>query len=160
MMEATDSLGNFAMRHGIESAATLTVCDDVMAGAIAERLAPRVQDKIVVEIGGGVGVLAFHLALYAKRVYCIEANPLWSSCFVQLLFERKPRNVSYLFGAASEFADQIKADVAVFCSHSGISSMMVAGRLFASDVIDVYGEMIDAHPERFDPLARMLRPHA
>ena len=109
------------------------------------------------EIGGGIGLLALHLGQVAKRVYCIEANPVWASCFLAALLANKPKNVSYLFGAADEFADQIKADVAIFCTHSGIASMKKAAAMFAPEVIDIYGELIDINPTAFDPTARMLR---
>ena len=103
-------------------------------------------------------LLAFYLADYAKRVFCIEANPMWSSAFVKTLYNEKPKNLSYLFGAADEFADVIRGDIALFCAHSGIASLNEAGRLFAPLVIDVYGEMIAHDPDRYDPLARKLRP--
>jgi hypothetical protein len=65
--------------------------------------------------------------------------------------------VSYLFGAADEFAGLLKADVALFCTHSGVALMKAAGRLFAPEVIDVYGEIILGNPGEFDELARTLR---
>jgi hypothetical protein len=158
LAEAEPDLCGFADRHSIVAASVLTVCDDDLAAGIASMVGPRIEGRTVVEIGGGIGLLACHLAGYAKRVYCIEANPLWSSVFVRMLFARKPKNLSYLFGAASEFAGQFNADVALFCTHSGIESMTAAGHLFAPLVVDVYGEMIAAAPENYDPMARLLRP--
>ena len=150
----------YSERHGIKAASRLTVMDDELADMIAERLAPRIACKTVVEIGGGIGILALHMGFVAKRVYCIEANPMWASTFTACLLAAKPKNVSYLFGAADEFAGQIKADVAIFCTHSGVESMKEAGRLFASEVIDVYGEMIAENPAAFDRRAVALRPFA
>jgi hypothetical protein len=150
----------YAQRHGIQSASILTVCDDELAAGIARLIAPRIAGKTVVEIGGGIGLLAMHLADYADRIYCIEANPLWSSVFVNILLAQKPKNLSYLFGSADEFAGQITADVAIFATHSGIASMKKAGLLFAPLVIDIYGEMIADRPEAFDPVATLLRPYA
>lgn len=158
VVDDIDEQTGYSERHGVESASVLTICDDQMAADIAALLAPRITDRTVVEIGGGIGLLAFHLAAHAKRVYCFEANPLWSSSFVKFLYRAKPKNVSYVFGASSEFAGQIYADVAVFATHSGVDSMKRAGLLFAPDVIDIYGEIIAANPGRFDPLARLLRP--
>jgi hypothetical protein len=160
VMEQSDDVCAYSDRHDIHSAAILTVCDDELAAGIARMIAPRIEGKTVVEIGGGIGILAFHLGRYAKRVWCIEANPIWSSVFIELLFAHKPKNVSYLFGAADEFAGQIQADVAVFATHSGIDAMKKAGRLFAPHVVDIYGEMIADKPDAFDPLARALRPYA
>lgn len=130
-------------RHGINSLAVLTVYDDETADRLAAHLAPRIEGRVVVEIGGGIGLLAFHLAQYAKRVYCIEANPMWSWTFVTCLLAQKPKNVSYLFGAADEFAGQIRGDVALYCTHSDAAGMFVVGKKFATTVIDVYAELVD-----------------
>ncbi len=105
----------------------------------------------------GLGLLALHLGLYAKRVYCIEANPIWASCLLAALLAQKPKHVSYLFGAADEFAGQIHGDVALFCTHSGVESLRTAASLFAPVIIDMYGELIAAAPDQFDALARTLR---
>lgn len=155
--EGSDALQEYSHRHGIESLGVLTVTEDEHASLIADYLAPRIEGKTVVEIGGGIGLLSLHMGFIAKRVYCIEANPVWASCFLAALIGTKPKNVSYLFGAADEFAGQIKADVAVFCTHSGVESMKAAASLFAPVVIDVYGELIAANPEAFDKTARTLR---
>ncbi len=104
-------------------------------------------------------MLAFHLGLYAKRVFCIEANPVWTSCVLAALIDQKPKNVSYLFGAADEFAGLVRGDVAIFCTHSGVSAMRAAAALFAPTVIDVYGEVLKIAPEKFDPTALALREH-
>ena len=133
----------------------MTVTEDEMAALITESLAPRIEGKTVIEIGGGIGLLALHMGLIAKRVYCIEANPIWASCFLAALLANKPKNVSYLFGAADEFAGQIKGDVALFCTHSGVEGMKAAASQFAPVVIDVYGELIASNPEKFDKLARI-----
>jgi hypothetical protein len=147
----------FADRHDIRSAPFLTVTDCETAALIAEHLAPRIQDKTVVEIGGGTGLLALAMGMLARRVYCIEANPLWAVTFTRLLLEKKPRNVSYLFGAAAEFVGAIRADVAVVCTHSDVAGLQRIGRQFAPEVIDVWGELIAANPSAFDAEARRLR---
>ena len=147
-------------RHGIASAPVLTITDNEMAQLVAESLAGRISGRTVVEIGGGLGLLALHMGRFAKRVYCIEANPMWATSFTVCLLAVKPKHVSYLFGAADEFVGQITADVAVFCTHSGVDGMAAAARLFAPEVIDVYGKVIAGDPSRFDPLAVALRPIA
>lgn len=156
-MEGSQAALAYSERHGINSAAVLTVLDDNHAMLIAERLRPRVEGKTVVEIGGGIGLLSLHLGHVAKRVYCIEANPMWSWVFAGVLLDKKPRNVSYLFGAADEFLGCIRGDVAVYCTHSDTKGMALVGAQFAPVVIDVYGELIAEAPEHFDPLARQLR---
>lgn len=140
-MDGSETLSAYYERHGVKSAGILTVYDDEKADALARYLAPRIEGRIVVEIGGGIGLLAFHMAQYAKRVFCIEADPNWSSSFVAALLMSKPKNVSYLFGAADEFAGQIRGDIALFCTHSGVASMTEAAKLFAPSVLDVYSEL-------------------
>src|SRR6185312_11847384 len=101
--EGSEMLDAYLRRHGVNSLGVLTVYDDETASTIAEYLADRISGRTVIEIGGGIGLLAFHLGLHAKRVYCIEADPNWSWTFAACLMDRKPKNVSYLFGAADEF---------------------------------------------------------
>lgn len=138
-------------RHQITAAPKLTILDDEYAGLIAASLAPRITDKVVIEIGGGFGLLACHLGLYAKKVFCIEVNPIWSWLFLMTLYTHKPQNVSFLFGAADEFADLIHGDVALFCTHSGVAAMTETAQRFAPTVIDFYGEVIGGNPGKFDP---------
>lgn len=149
-LEGSDDAEAYAARHGVESIAVLTNYDDEHAGLVAEYLADRIRGRVVVEIGGGIGLLAFHMGQYASRVYVIEAAPAWSWAFAHMLYDRKPKNVSYLFGAADEFVGMVRADVALFCTHSGVSSMRAAASLFAPVVIDVYGELAPDAIARLD----------
>lgn len=155
--EGLAALEAFAKRHGVHAAPNLTVVDDEVAGLITDRLRPRIAGRTVVEIGGGVGLLSIHMAMVAKRVYCIEANPMWSFAFAELLLKRKPKNLSFLFGAAEEFVGIIRGDVAIVCTHSGLSSMMSTARQFATVAVDFYGELIAANPRAFDPIASQAR---
>jgi predicted RNA methylase len=144
-MEGSESAMQYSERHGVKSAAVLTVYDDEIADAIARYLASRIEGRVVVEVGGGIGLLALHMAQYAKRVFCIEANPMWSWTFAAVLQTRKPKNVSYLFGSADEFAGLIHGDVALFCTHSDTVGMRTEAGRFAREVIDVYGEIVEPH---------------
>jgi protein-L-isoaspartate O-methyltransferase len=132
---ASSAYLDFAQRHGIESAPYLTVMDLETAALIAERLEPRISGKIVVEVGGGIGLLALAMGLVARRVYCIEANPMWSMTSAGFLLRTKPKNVSFLFGAADQFVDYIRADVGVVCTHSDVSGMMALAGQFAPQAI-------------------------
>jgi hypothetical protein len=153
----SEELDRYTERHGIKSAGILTVTDDETAAMIAASLAPLIGGKTVVEIGGGIGLLALHMGMYAERVYCIEANPIWASCFISSLLVNKQKHVSYLFGSADEFEGQICGDVALFCTHSGLDSMKVAASKFAPVVFDVYGELIASNPDAFNKTAARLR---
>lgn len=132
--------------HGIESLSILTVIDDEKAHLIAEYLRPRIEGKVIVEIGAGIGVLACHLADVARKVYAIEADPTWTGCFLASLYERKPPNLTFIFGTAEE-APPLYADVALFCTHSGQEAMYRAASRFAPTIIDVYGEIISGSPK-------------
>lgn len=156
-MEGNEAAHEYSERHGIASAAVLTVVDDNHAMLLVERLRPQIEGKTVVEIGGGIGLLALHMGHVAKRVYCIEANPMWSWTFAEVLLKQKPRNVSYLFGSADEFLGCIKGDVALFCTHSDVTGMRLVASQFAPVVVDVYGELIAEAPSHFDETARLLR---
>ncbi len=156
-MEGNDASFDYSERHGIASQAILTITSDEAAHSVVERLAPRIAGKTVVEIGGGIGLLSLHMGRVAKRVYCIEANPMWSWVFAGVLLKSKPRNVSFLFGSADEFVGQIRGDVAVYLTHSGIETMGLVGSQFAPVVIDFYSELIAENPGAFDPLASALR---
>lgn len=145
-MEGSRALEEYHERHGTESQLILTVYDDERAAMTAEFLRPRIEDKIVVEIGAGIGLLSCHMATIARRVYAIEVDPCWSSCFIAALYAKKPKNLTFIFGAADE-APHINADVALFCTHSGHESMYRAGSRFAPVVIDVYAELLKSAPQ-------------
>ena len=128
-------------RHGTESALILTVFDDEHAANIAEHLRERIEGKVVVELGAGIGLLACHLATVARRVYAIEVDPAWSSSFLAAIYAKKPRNLTFIFGLAEE-APPIAADVALFCTHSGHAALYRAASRFAPEIIDVYAEVL------------------
>jgi hypothetical protein len=140
--DGSEMAEEYSRRHGIESAAILTVTDDEMADLVASHLHDRVQGKTVVEIGGGIGLLALHLSAVAKHVYVIEANPAWTWVTLMYFYANKPKNVTFIFGAADEVAGQIRGDVALFCTHSAATAMRREAAKFAPEVIDVYGEVI------------------
>jgi predicted RNA methylase len=152
--EGSDVIEAYRARHGVRSAGILTVYSDETADLIASHLAPRIEGRVVVEVGGGIGLLACHMARYAKRVWCIEADPNWAPAFIVALMRERPKNLSYLFGAASEFYGTIRGDVALFCTHSDAAGMHEIGTHFAREVIDVYGEIVK--PE-WNPLRDLTR---
>lgn len=140
-MEGSEAAMAYDERHNVSALGILTVTDRDTAKRIAQALAPSVRGKTVIEIGAGIGLLALELASYARRVFAIEADPAWSWVFVEHLYERKPPNLSWVFGAAEEFAGLLRGDVAIFCTRSGRESMRKAAGLFAPVVIDVYADV-------------------
>ena len=114
-MSTSEVMDDYAERHGMEAAPILTVHDDETAHNIVGAIHDRIAGRTVIEIGGGIGLLALHMGTVARRVWCIEAN------------------------------------------HSGISSLKTLAGQFAPNVIDIYGEILEANPEEFDALALKLR---
>src|SRR5512146_135336 len=93
-LDGSPLLHEYHQRHGTESACILTVYDDERAGLIVDYLRPRIEGKTVVEIGAGIGLLACHIATVARRVYAIEVDPAWTSCFLGLAYQQKPKTLS------------------------------------------------------------------
>lgn len=140
-MDGNRTVEEYHTRHGTESQVILTNYDDEHAALVADYLRPSVAGKVVVEIGAGIGLLACHVAMDARRVYAIEVDPAWSSSFIWCLYKKKPVNLTFIFGKAEE-APPIAADVAFFCTHSGRRALHRAASLFAPNVVDVYAELM------------------
>ena len=136
-MDGSPMLEDYHERHGTESAVILTNYDDEHAALVTDFLRARIEGKIVVEVGAGIGLLACHLATAAKRVIAIEVDPNWTMSFLLALYANKPKNLTFIFGAADE-CPAFSADVALFCTHSGHEALHRAASRFAPVVIDVY----------------------
>lgn len=157
MLEAMPTYEAYRRRHGIASANILSVRTEHAADAILERLAPKIEGRTVVEIGAGCGLLGVRMGAIAKRVFCIEANPVWGTAFVLDLLRDKPANVSFLLGAADEFAGAIHGDVALFCAHIGVASLASIAARFAPVVIDVYGDLFGRDAQAAEHALASLR---
>lgn len=138
--EGSPMVENYHARHGTKTAGILTVFDDEHAALIVDYLRDRIEGKIVVEVGAGIGLLACHLATVARRVYAIEVDPAWTSTFLACLYAHKPPNLTFIFGRAED-APPLVADVALFCTLSGHEALYRAASRFAPVVIDVYAEL-------------------
>lgn len=154
-LDGNDTAEAYHRRHGTESAVILTNYDDEHTALVAAHLRERIAGKVVVEIGAGIGLLACHLAMDARRVYAIEVDPAWSASFVWCLYQHKPANLTFIFGKAEE-APPLCADVALFCTHSGRDSLYRAASRFAPLVIDVYAELMKDNEQwkQVEPLTR------
>jgi hypothetical protein len=145
-MDGNERVKAYHEAHGTQSAGILTCYDDEYCALLADFLEDRVKGKVVVEIGAGIGLLACHVAQFARRVYAIEVDPGWAGIFATQLWERKPKNLTFIFGTADE-APPICADVAFFCTYSGRPAMYQAATRFAPLVIDVYAELHKDDPK-------------
>jgi len=145
-LDGNHAAESYHTRHGTESQCILTNYDDEHAALVADYLREQVAGKVVVEIGAGIGLLACHVAMDARRVYAIEVDPAWSASFIWCLYQKKPVNLTFIFGKAEE-APPIAADVAFFCTHSGRESLHRAAARFAPVVIDVYAELMKDNPK-------------
>ncbi len=154
-LDGNAAVEDYHARHGTKSQCILTNYEDEHAALVAGYLSDRVTGKIVVEIGAGIGLLACHVAAAARRIYAIDVDPAWTGVFVWSLYEKKPPNLTFIFGKAEE-APPIAADVAFFCTHSGRESLHRAATRFAPVVIDVYAELMkDNEQWKFlEPLTR------
>ena len=144
-MESNADHEAYHLRHGTQSASILTCYTDEKCADIAAYLEDRISGKVVVEIGAGIGLLACYVAQYARKVYAIECDPCWANTFSTLLWKKKPKNLTFIWGMAED-APPIAADVAYFCTLSGRPAMHHAATLFAPVVIDVYAEIMKDNP--------------
>lgn len=156
-LQASEAYRAYRKRHGIEAANILSVIGEPIVDGVMARLGPEISGKVVVEIGAGTGLLGVRMGELAKRVFCIEANPLWGYAFVHDLIASKPKNVSFLLGAAEEFEGIVEGNVAVFCAHIGVGSLARIAGKFAPRVIDVYGELFGRDAEAAEAGVAMLR---
>ena len=141
MLDSSGRFQEYRSRHGLHGSNVLSVLSAEVANLIVEKIKDEIADKVVVEVGAGIGLLGIALGQYARKVFCIEANPYWGFVFAENLVADKPQNVSFLLGAAEEFRGIISGDVALFCAHLSIPYFSDLSSLFAPRVIDIYGEI-------------------
>lgn len=122
-------------RNGIRSRHYLTMVRPEDTDWIIARLRQRVTDKVVVEIGAGVGLFACELAKYAKHVYAIEVDLAWSWMFMRYLYRTKPQNLTWIIDRAETLVDVIRGDVCIVLTGSDeVALRTLAGR-FAPEVV-------------------------
>ena len=154
---SSEVLRRYDERHGIETAPKLIVMNDQTTHALVAILHDRIVGRTVVEVGAGIGLLTLHMGTVARRVFAIEASPVWSSAFIATLMAGKPRNVSFICGDAGGVRRHHKgrrgAILLAFRDRIAQEHRLAPG----IPGIDVYGEMIDANPAGFDQMAQDLR---
>lgn len=120
--------------HGIQSKHWLTIIRPEDATWIIERLGDRIVDKVVVEIGAGIGVLAVAMAKKARHVYAIEASPSWGVVFARHMFREKPTNLTWILDRAENLTHLIRADIAIVVTGSDADGLRELAARFAPDV--------------------------
>lgn len=133
-LEAPDQVA-YDERMGLHSKKYLTVIRPSDARWMLERLVPRITGKVVVEIGAGIGVLACAMATHAKRVYAIEADPMWGWAFARHLYKHKPTNLTYILDVAENLTTDIVGEVAVVVTGSDEENLRRLANKFAPEVI-------------------------
>ncbi len=134
-MEGDEDLLRYHKEHGTVSMVVLTQYSQPLAQELARLLKEEIENKVVIEIGAGIGFLAIELAKLAKQVFAIEVDPAWSWVFTRSLYAHKPPNLTWIFGKAESVLPYVKGDVAIIATHSGIEELKELGHKFAPKVI-------------------------
>ena len=134
IVHLADDRKEYDIRVDVESKHFLTVTRPEDAIWIIAKLGERLIDKTVVEIGAGVGVFAMQAAAIAKHVYAIEADPAWSWTFVRDLYQKKPRNLTWILDCAENLVGIIRADLAIVITGSAEDYLRELASEFAEDV--------------------------
>ncbi len=137
-LEGNTDVEDFMYRHNINSLGILTICEPERAIKAIKMFGDSLKDKIVVEIGAGVGIAALELAKVAKHVYAIEADPAWSWLFTRFLYANKPTNLTWIFGNAEDMVGKINADTVIIFTHSDKDYLQQLGLSFAPKSILAY----------------------
>ncbi len=137
-LEGNEDVEDFMQRHNIHSLGILTVCEPLRAAKAIKMFHDSLVDKVVIEIGAGVGVAAIELAKIAKHVYAIEADPAWSWLFTKHLYQNKPTNLTWIFGNAEDMIGKIEADTVIIFTHSDLNRLQELGLSFAPKSILAY----------------------
>jgi hypothetical protein len=138
--EGLESMEEFHRKHMTPSLGILTVYEKEYAIKITKELFDRIADKVVIEIGAGIGLLSVCMATIAQRVYAIEVDPAWAWGFTKILYDLKQPNLTYIFGKAESMVGLLKADVVVILTRSGHEEMQEIAGKFGGLVIDFYEE--------------------
>lgn len=137
-LDGAEAVEEFHKRHMTSSCGVITVYTKEKVKFLVSLLAPEIQDKVVVEIGAGVGLLAIGMATIAKQVFAIESDPAWSWAFTKVLYDIKPPNLTFIFGRAETMVGKLMADVAIIITRSGHEEMQKVAKELAPKVIDIY----------------------
>ena len=138
MLEGEEDVREYHRRHGVKSLLILTCWEHKRAIRSAMFWEKAIKNKVVVEIGAGVGLVAIEMATVAKHVYAIEADPSWSWVFTKYLYRNKPPNLTWIFGRAEDMVGKITGDVSIIFTHSDLEGMKSLGDKFSPETILAY----------------------
>ena len=153
-LEGNEDVENYMRRHNINSLGILTICEPKRAIKAIQMFGNSLRDKIVVEIGAGVGVAAVELAKIAKHVYAIEADPAWSWLFTRFLYANKPTNLTWIFGNAEDMVGKLFADTVIIFTHSDTTYLQQLGLSFAPKSILAYHSWQYLDKQRYKELTK------
>jgi tRNA G46 methylase TrmB len=133
----------YQQRIGVTAAHICTIIAPENTRWLMKKLTPRIEGKVVVEIGAGLGVLSIEMAKVAKHVFAIDSDPEFTGAFVVKLYQERPANLTWIFDTAqgviaSGLADAMLADVAVIVTGSDERGLRLLAERFvraASDII-------------------------
>jgi SAM-dependent methyltransferase len=133
----------YQKRVGVVAAHICTIVSVENTRWLMKKLTPRIEGKVVVEIGAGLGVLSIEMAKVAKHVFAIDSDPEFTRAFVVKLYQERPANLTWIFDTAqgviaSGLADAMLADVAVIVTGSDERGLRLLAERFvraSSDII-------------------------
>ena len=148
------SIIDYNNRHNIKSMGILTILTPDQAEEEVSKFRDRIQNKIVIEIGAGVGFLALEMAKFADTVYAFETDPQWNWIFSRHLYKHKPKNLHWIFSNAENFVDKIHGDVCVIYTCSDIMGMYSLGKQMAEEVLMPMEQSKDVYEDRMNCLEK------
>lgn len=112
------------------------------------KIADRIRNCDIVELGAGVGYAALELAKYAGHVTAIESDPGWNWVFCRHLYRLKPKNLTWIFDDAFSVQQHMRwcpetFDVCVVFTRSGIEQMKRYASWMAKEVIMFHQEYLE-----------------
>lgn len=137
-LEGNSEVSDYHFRHKVDSLCILTIYEPKKAKKVVELYKSSIVDKVVIEIGAGIGLFALESAKYAKEVFAIEADPAWTWVFIKYLYREKPPNLTWIFGVAEAMINRIYGDVCFVFTHSAQEQMMELAKNFAPKTINGY----------------------
>jgi hypothetical protein len=126
----------------------LTNTDFRVAKKRVAKIADRIRNQNVVELGAGVGFAALEMAKVADHVTAVECDPAWSWVFCRHLYRLKPKNLTWIFDDVFEVQQRMRwcpetFDVCVVFTRSGLEQMKRYASWMAQEVIMFHQEYPD-----------------